>query len=142
MDPVSLAGTLTAFLAPLLPYLLKGGEKAAEEVGEKFGSVVWNKASALWARLRPRLEARPGAEEVVQELAQTPEDQASRGALELQVRKILAEDSNLAQEAARWLEEAQRAGAITIITTASGERSVAIGGKVTGGTIITGNGNR
>ncbi|MEJ2673090.1 MAG: hypothetical protein P8168_13015, partial [Deltaproteobacteria bacterium] len=93
MDPVSLAGTLTAFLAPLLPYLLKGGEKAAEEVGKKFGGVVWDKATALWARLRPKLEARPGAPEAVQEVAQAPEDQASRGALELQVRKILAEDS-------------------------------------------------
>ena len=50
MDPVSLAGTLTGFLAPLLPYLLKGGEKAAEEVGKKIGGAAWDKATALWAR--------------------------------------------------------------------------------------------
>jgi hypothetical protein len=142
MDPVSLATVLTAFLAPVLPYLLKGGEKAAEEVGKKFGSAVWDKAATLWARLRPRLQARPAAQEAVAEVAQAPEDQAAQGALNLQVRKILTEDSDLAQEMARWLEEARQAGVITIITTASGERSVAIGGNVAGSVIITGDGNR
>lgn len=140
MAPVSLAATLTRFLAPLLPYLLKGGEKAAEEVGKKFGSVVWDKGTALWARLLPRLEAKPAAQEAVQELVKTPEDQASRRALELQVRKILTEDSHLAQEVACWLEEARRAG--VNIAIASGERSVAVGGPVTGSTIITGDNNR
>jgi hypothetical protein len=139
MDPFSLAATLTGFLAPLLPYLLKGGEKAAAEVGKKFGGAVWDRATALWARLRPRLESKPEAKEAIQEVAKIPEDQAAQGALNLQVRKILTEDSNLAQELARWLEEAQHAGVITI---ALGERSVAVCGAVTGSPIITGDGNR
>jgi predicted phosphoadenosine phosphosulfate sulfurtransferase len=140
MDPVSLAATLTTFLAPLLPYLLKGGEKAAEEVGKKFGRAAWDKATALWARLWPRLEPKPAAQEAIQEVAQAPEDQAAQGALNLQLRKILMEDSNLAQEVARWLEEARRAA--VNIAVASGERSVAFVGPVTGSTIITGDDNK
>ncbi len=140
MDPVSLAATLTGFLIPLLPYLLKGGEEAVKEVGKKFGGAVWDKASALWAKLRPRLAAKPAAQEAVQEVAQAPEDQDARGAFNLQVRKLLAEDSDLAQELAHWLAEARRAG--VNITVASGDRAVAVGGPVTGSTIITGDGNR
>jgi hypothetical protein len=140
MDPVSLAATITAFLAPLLPYLRKGGEKATEEVGKKFGSAVWGKATTLWARLRPRLEARPAAQEAIQGLTKVPEDQAAQDDLNLQVCKILDEDSNLAQEVARWLEEAQRAG--IRITIASGDRAVSVFGEVTGSTFITGNGNQ
>jgi len=139
MDPVSLATAITGFLAPLLPYLLKGGEKAAEEVGKKFGGAVWDRAAALWARLRPRLEARPASQEAIQEVAKAPDDQAAQGALNLQVRKILAEDSELAQEVARWLEETRRTG--VRITVASGDRSVAVGGVVAVSTIITGDGN-
>lgn len=139
MSPVSLATGLTVFLAPLLPYLLKGGEKAAEEVGKKFGSAVWERATGLWAKLRPRLEAKPSAQEALHEVIQAPEDQAAQGALNLQLRKILAEDSDLARELAIWLEEAKQAG--VRITVASGNRNVAIGGTVTGSTIITGDGN-
>lgn len=140
MDPISLATDLTGFLAPLMPYLLKGGEKAAEEVGKKFGGAVWDRAAALWDRLRPRLEARPAAQEAIQEVAQAPEAHDARGALSLQVREILAEDCALAQELARWLDEAKQAG--IRITVASGDRSVGIGGAVSGSLIITGNGNR
>jgi phosphoglycolate phosphatase-like HAD superfamily hydrolase len=108
-------------------------------VGKKFGSATWEKAKDLWARLRPRLDARSAAKEAVQEVAQAPKDQAAQGALNLQVRKLLTEDSNLAQEVACWLEEANQAG--VRITVASGDRSVAVGGAVTGSTIITGDGN-
>jgi len=39
MDPnvVELAQKIAVFLSPLLPYLLKVGDKAAEEVGKKIG---------------------------------------------------------------------------------------------------------
>jgi hypothetical protein len=56
------------------------------------------------------------------------------------MRKILSEDKLLAEELARWLEEARLAG--VNISIASGERSVAIGGPVTGSTIITGDDNK
>lgn len=125
MELASLAATISGFLAPVLPYLIKGGEEAAKEVGKKFGAAAWEKAKDLWARLRPRLETKPAAQDALQELAQAPEDQAAQGALNLQVRKILAADSGLAQELVRWVKEAQQAG--VRITVASGDRSMAAG---------------
>ena len=56
-----------AFLAPFLPYLLKVGENAAEEAGKKLGQQAgggaWEKAKALWAKLRPKAEAKDAAQE-------------------------------------------------------------------------------
>ena len=39
---------LTAFLSPILPFLIKGGEEAAKEAGKKFGVDAWEKAKAIW----------------------------------------------------------------------------------------------
>ena len=61
-DLDEIARQIVQFLAPFLPYLLKAGEKAAEEVGRKLGAAAWEQARALWARLRPKVEARPAAQ--------------------------------------------------------------------------------
>ncbi len=53
MNP-ELSQQVTTFLAPFLPYLLKAGEKAAEEVGKKLGADAWEKAKSLWGRLRSK----------------------------------------------------------------------------------------
>lgn len=58
MDLGALAHSVTAFLSPLLPYLLKPGEKAVEEIGKKIGGEAWDEAKALWAKLRPKVEAK------------------------------------------------------------------------------------
>lgn len=49
MDPkmLDLAQKIGTFLLPFLPYLLKMGDKAAEEVGKKIGEAAWDKAKAL-----------------------------------------------------------------------------------------------
>lgn len=130
---------LTAFLAPFLPYLLKAGEKAAEEAGKKLGEAAWERARALWSKLRPKVEARPAAQEAVQDLAAAPDDPDAQAALRQQLKKLLAEDPALAEEIARLWGEAQAAGG-TVIT--ADHRSVAVGGDVSGSTIITGDRNR
>ena len=61
MDVTTLAKDLVVFLTPFLPYLLKAGEKAAEEAGKKFGGDAWDRAKGLWAKLRPKVEAKPAA---------------------------------------------------------------------------------
>lgn len=129
---------LTAFLAPFLPYLLKAGEKAAEEAGKKLGEAAWGRAKALWGKLRPKVESRPAAREAVQDLAAAPEDADAQAALRLQLKKLLTEDPALAAEITRLWQEAQAAGVAVI---AGGTRSVAIGGSVTGSTIVTGDRN-
>lgn len=139
MDDATLAREVVAFLAPFMPYLLQAGQKAGgkalEEVGKKFGGDAWERAKTLWGKLRPKVEEKPAAQEAAQDVADAPDDEDAQAALRLQLKKLLAEDEALAHEVAHLLEEAKQAG---VTVTASGERSVAIGGDVTSSRITTG----
>jgi len=139
MDIGALANSLTTALIPLLPYLLKAGEKAAEETGKAVGSQSLEWAKSLWSKLKPKVEAKPAALEAAEDAAQTPDDEDTQAALRRQFRKLLEEDESLAEEVSRWLEQGKAAG---INVSATGERSVAIGGDAKGSTIITGDRNR
>jgi len=141
MDP-QLPAQLVQFLAPFLPYLLKGvklaGQEAAKKLGEKAGEQGFEQARALWEKLRPKVEAKPAALEAAQDTAAHPDDEDALAALRLQLKKLLAEDESLAKELARLLTQSGPAGQTV---TASGSRSVAIGGNVSGSVIVTGDGN-
>jgi hypothetical protein len=126
---------LVAFLAPFLPYLIRLGENVAEAAGAKLGAEGWNFAKALWGKLRPKVEAKPAAQEAVGDVAHAPEDEDALAALRLQLRKLLAEDEALAGEVGRLWREAEAANVVTV--TASGERSVAAQ-TITGSTVTTG----
>lgn len=139
MDIVALASSVTAVLVPLLPYLLKAGEKAAEETGKTVAGQSWEWAKSLWTKLAPKVEAKSGALEAAKDAAQAPEDEDLQAALRVQLKKLLTEDQSLAEEVSRWLEQGKAAG---INVSAIGERSVAIGGDVNGSTIITGEQNK
>jgi len=104
MDIQTLSQQLVAFLVPFLPYLLKVGEKAAEEAGKKLGADAWEKAKALWGKLRHKVEAKPAAQEAVQDVAADPQDEDAQAALRLQLKKLLR-DKTLAAEIAQVLED-------------------------------------
>ena len=137
MDIGALASSVTTALVPLLPYLLKAGEKAAEETGKAAAnqSLEWGKS--LWSKLKPKVEAKPEALEAAQDIAHHPDDQDAQAAFRRQLRKLLTEDQSLAEEVGRLLDQGKAAG---ITVTVSGERSVAIGGDANGSTIVTGDG--
>ncbi|MBN1235958.1 MAG: hypothetical protein JW999_07910 [Methanotrichaceae archaeon] len=139
MDVSILAAEIAAFLAPYLPDLAKLGGKAAEEASKKLGSDAFESAKGLWGRLRPKVEAKPAAQEAVMDVAASPEDKDAQAALRLQLKKILAEDETLVQEIlGLWQEaKARNAGAV-----AKGERSVAVSGNVSKSVIVTGDGNQ
>ena len=139
MDIGALASSLTTALVPLLPYLLKAGEKAAEETGKTVAGESWEWAKSLWTKLKPKVEAKPAALEAVQDAAQSPEDQDAQAAFRQQLKKLLTEDQLLAEEVNGWLEQGEAAG---INVSAAGERSVAIGGNVKSSTIVTGDQNK
>lgn len=139
MDIGALASSLTTALVPLLPYLLKAGEKVAEETGTKVADQSLEWAKSLWSKLKPKVDAKPAALEAVKDAAQTPDDGDAQAALRMQLKKLLTEDQSLAEEVRRWVEHGKAAG---ITVTASGDRSVAIGGDVKGNTIVTGNRNK
>lgn len=119
MDVTVLVKDVIPFLAPFLPYLLKAGEKAAEEAGEKLGEASWERAKALWGRLRPKVEAKPAALEAAQDVAAQPDDEDAQAALRRQLKKLLAEDQALAAEVARLM-----ADEVTQRVTAEGGSSV------------------
>jgi len=137
MDITTLAKEVALFLTPFLPYLLKVGEKAAEEAGKKLGGDAWDRAKGLWGKLRPKVEAKPAAQEAVADAATEPKNEDAQAALRLQLRKLLADDDELARAIGQQWAAAQAAG-VTII--ASGERAVAAQ-SISGSTIVTGDHN-
>src|SRR5215211_5273888 len=124
MDIGALASSVTTALVPLLPYLLKAGEKAAEETGKTVAGQSLEWAKSLWTKLKPKIEAKPAALQAAQDAAQTPEDDDVQAALRVQLKKLLADDQSLAEEVSRWLEQGKAAG---VNVSAIGERSVAVG---------------
>jgi hypothetical protein len=139
MDIGALASSAATALMPLLPYLLKAGETAAEETGKAVAGQSWEWAKSLWTRLSPKVEAKEAALEAAQDVAHAPDDQDAQAAFRQQLKKLLTEDQSLAEDVSRWLEKGKAAG---ITVTASGERSVATGGDVKGSTIVTGDQNK
>jgi hypothetical protein len=138
MDIAALTHVVTTALIPVLPYLLKAGEKGAEEAGKNSGGEAWEWSKELWNKLRPKVEAKPAALEAAQDVTKTPKDEDAQAALRNQLKKLLSEDESLAREIGEWWEKAKAAG---VTVPASGERSVAIGGDVKGSTIVTGDWN-
>jgi hypothetical protein len=101
---------LTTFLVPFLPRLLKKGEALADKAIDQLGAAAWERAQALWRRLRPKVEAKEAAREAVEGVAESPDDQAARGAFQFQLRSLLQADPDLAAELERMVQEAQQAG--------------------------------
>ncbi|GEM_PF-2045802 len=93
------------FLAPCLPFLMNVGNKAVEGGARKIGEDVWRKATAVWSKLQPKVEAKPASLEAAQDVANNPEDEDSQAALRRQLTKILESDSQLKAEIAQVLSE-------------------------------------
>lgn len=138
MDPATIASGVVTYLIPALPYLYKAGEEAAKEVTKKISGEAFDYAKSLWAKLRPKAEANPALQEIIKDVAAEPKDEVAQNALLYQLKKLLANDTALASELGGILQDAKNAGVTVIV---SGDRSVGIGGNVSGSTIITGDHN-
>jgi hypothetical protein len=136
MDVSILAKELAVLLAPVLSDLLKMGGIAAEEASKKLGVEV---TGGFLGKLRSKIQAKPAAQEAVKDFIAAPNDEDALGALRLQLKKILSEDENLANEVSRLLEEAK---ASNVGAFAKGDRSVAIGGNVSDSVIVIGDHNQ
>lgn len=143
MDPM-LADTLTTFLAPAMPYLIKGGEDLMKQVGKKLGEGGLELAKKLWQKLRPKADASPMAKGAAEEVAAAPDNPDARATLRLQLQKILEADPALAAELASMVEgagvkttyQAANYGSGSIAqgpgAVAAGEGGSAVGGSVHG----------
>lgn len=138
-DITVLARDIVDSVAPVIPFLKETGERViAAEAIKRVGTAGWALAQNLWARIYPQIAELPDAQGVLEDLAQDPDDEDTRGALRRQLKKLLAEDSLLATELATLIGEAQKSGDSII---ALGDRSVAAR-KVSNSTIITGDNNK
>jgi hypothetical protein len=142
MDPLTLAGTAVTLLAP---YLVKAGEKAAEEVGKRLPDVP----GRIWHAISARFKGKPAAEEAIKDFVAQPEDEDNRAAFRKELRKALEAEPAFAQELGALLENAQRQGSDSVIVTGSGAAAtrggvaagaggVSVGGDVQGGITLGG----
>jgi hypothetical protein len=138
MDITALAHDITITIVPLLPYLLKAGETAAEETGKKIAEGAWEAARKVWSLVWPQIERTPTALAAATEAAEAPDDRDAQAALRFQLKKLLAEDESFAQEVSKSWEHAKAAG---IHFTLKGDRNIAVAGDVNDGTLITGDQN-
>ncbi|OUC14741.1 MAG: hypothetical protein B0A82_10440 [Alkalinema sp. CACIAM 70d] len=147
MDPA----TLTAFLTPFLPTLIKLGGKAlegavaksGETAGTKLTESALKKAGAIWEKLFPKLEAKEAAKEAVTDVAKAPTDDDAQAALRLQLKKILESDPSLAEAIAKIMAEDAPDGTpgTQIVQHVTGNQNQVIG-QITGGKVfgnVTGN---
>ena len=147
--------TLTAFITPFLPWLLKLGkgatETAMESAASKFGEAAWQKAQAVWTALSPKVNVKETAKEAVIDVANNPEDEDYQAALRVQLKKLLANDTILANQLTKILQADTYNNLSTtqITQTVTGNQNQTVGqisggqvfGNVTGSVIISGSGN-
>jgi hypothetical protein len=119
--------TLITFLTPALPYLAKLGDKAAETAAEKLGEATWTKATAIWQKLHPKVEAKPAAQEAIADLIQSPEDPDRQAALRVQLKKILEQDDELCRAIAQILASNDPVPTTAINQTVTGNSNQVIG---------------
>jgi hypothetical protein len=124
MDPLTLA---TGAVTILSPYLVKIGEKAAEEVGKKLPEA----AAKVWNAIMTKFRGKAAAEEAVKDFVAEPDDEDNRAAFRKELRKVLEGEPTFATELTHLLEDAKRQSGDTISNTGSG--AVASSGGVAAG---------
>jgi hypothetical protein len=124
-------------LASFLPYFLRAGKRAGEEMADALGTEAGRLAVALWERLRDKILGDPLAKGAAEQVAKRPDDPRALGALELQLEELLASNASLRREIATVLQAGQSGDA-----SATG-RSIAIGGgqRATNGGVNVGGDN-
>ena len=133
--------TLTAFISPFLPFLLKLGEKATEKATDtaagKFGEAAWSKAQAVWEKLSPKVEAKEAAKEAVTDVANHPEEEDLQVALRVQLKKLLEHDEGLVKAITKILQQdaADGTSGTQIVQTVTGNQNQVIG-QVSGGQVF------
>ncbi|MCX7755025.1 MAG: hypothetical protein N2117_07240, partial [Anaerolineales bacterium] len=99
----------------------------------------WEGLKKLAEKIQKKAEAKPAAADALRRAAEKPDDARIRGMVELYLEEILKENPDLQAEAERLLVSVSSS---STTVTASGDRSVAIGGNASRNVIITGDNNK
>ena len=112
----------TATVTCLAPYLAESGKEAAKKFGGAVADRVWN----LYQTLKTKLTS-PAASEYLADFEKTPEDSDAQARLQLRLKKLLAEDSQLREELAALLQEIDsETGGVRQTATTIGDENVTI----------------
>lgn len=125
LDPATLSAVAASVVSLLSPLFHKALEKGAEEVGK-------SAAGSVLESLKKRL-THAGAKEALEDLSQEPDNKAAQGALEMQLRKALQADPELATFLKQWTQESIQKAGISQVATLTGDNSKIVQ--------ITGSGN-
>jgi hypothetical protein len=102
MDPVTLAGSAVALVAP---YLVEGGKELAKKVGGEAGGRI----VALYDKVKAKLTG-SGAAKDVADFEQAPADQDNQEALRKELKKALEADPAFREELEGLVGEIQQKG--------------------------------
>lgn len=94
----SLAATAVAVL---VPYLANAGEELTKETVKAAAA----KIGPLYKALKARFQNRPAAQEALADMESSPMDEDAQTALNLQLKKQMKADSELAETVRKLLEE-------------------------------------
>lgn len=142
MDPITLAASVTAFLAP---YLVKAGAKMADEAVEHLPEAV----AGLWKAISERFKSKPEATAAANDLTAKPDEPDNQADFRKQLRRLLEEDPAFAQQVETQFKKAEASVSINIQgdgaaatggSVAAGKGGIAVGGSVSGN-IVLGNSN-
>jgi hypothetical protein len=141
MDPITLAASVTTFLAP---YLLKAGAKLADEAVEHLPAAV----GALWKTIADRFKSKPEAAAAANDLTAKADEPDNQADFRKQLRKLLEQDPAFAQQMEGQYKQAEASVSINVEgdgaaatggSVAAGRGGIAVGGSVSGSIVVGSN---
>jgi hypothetical protein len=127
MDPKTIAASVVSLVRPFLGGLLTGAKPTAGG-GVDTGGELREVASSMWDQLYTHLKDEPAALEAAQDVADHSDDDDAVASLQIQIAKVLAEDSVLSADLDSSLRQAEQEGVIADTTIVGG----AAAGQVVG----------
>jgi hypothetical protein len=116
----ALAKIVTSFLAPAVPYMLKGRDQAWGEASKKMGADAWDLSKAIWRKLLDSFISKSDGEQskvyllkTVTDLSNNPSDEDAQAAFRFQLKKIFKDDPELCSEVAKVIDDAKVSSAQT-----------------------------
>jgi len=97
-----LAQQVATFLGPSIPFLVIGSTKAAEKAGELIGSEGWEKAKAIWGKLRSDDDDK--LEEIAKDLVFEPEDIEAKQDFLNEIVKVIENNPDIATDIASLMK--------------------------------------
>ncbi|MGN8185558.1 hypothetical protein ACTJLD_06165 [Burkholderia sp. 22088] len=136
MDANTLIGTVTSWIAPVLPLLIDAAKDGASELGKKAAGEAWDGLVGLWKRLSPRVQKDDTSKAIVDQLAANPEDRDSLAAFRMIVGAAVKSDPALAQDLGTMVAELERAMSARAQNVQ--QAHIHVGGNVDSSTLIIG----